>query len=91
MPPKDVIDRIKLAHGLTSILDQMSGPVAEELAEQLAPHLRPGEELPDLELTHRLLGRLVMSRLQVLIAADEVYQRTLEQLDGVDPEDLDGE
>ncbi len=84
MPSKDVMDRIKLAHGLTSIIDQLSGPIAEGLTDRLAPHLRPGEDLPDLELTQRLMARLVMARLQILIAADDLYQRACEEPDGED-------
>ncbi len=80
MPSKDIIDRIKMAHGLTAIIDQLTEPVAERMAAQLTPHLQPGEELPDLELVQRLTGRLVMSRIQALIAADEAYNDALLEL-----------
>ncbi len=85
MPSKDVMDRIRLAHGLTSIIEQLSGPIAEGLAGQLAPQLRRGEGLPDLGLTPRLMGRLVMAGLRVLITADELYQRARDELAGEDP------
>ncbi len=81
MPSKDVMDRIKMAHGLTAIIEQLTEPVAEGMAEQLSPQLKPGEALPDLELIQRLMGRLVMARLQVLIAADEIYGAALMELD----------
>ncbi len=81
MPSKDVMDRIKLAQGLTALIEQLTEPVAEGMAEALSPHLRAGEAMPDMELTQRLMGRLVMSRLQVLVAADEVYNRALMGLD----------
>ncbi len=81
MRQKDVMDRIRLAQGLTAIIDQLTEPVAESLTEQLSPHLRSGEELPDLELVQRLTGRLVMARIQALIAADEAYNHALMELD----------
>ncbi len=81
MPSKDVMDRIKMAHGLTVIIEQLTESVGEGLDEQLSPHLRPGEATPDLELVQRLMGRLVMARLEVLIAAHEVYGDAFMELD----------
>lgn len=81
MPSKEIIDRIKMAHGLTAIIDQLTEPVAEKMTERLSPHLKSDEELPDLELVQRLTGRLVMARIHALIAADEAYQHALSELD----------
>ncbi len=73
MPSKDLMDRIRQAYSLTSLIDRLNEPAAEELAEHLSPHLRRGEGLPDLELVQQLLGRLVLTRLEELIAAEEEF------------------
>ncbi len=75
------MDHIKMAHDLTSIIDRLTEPVADGLAEHLPPHLRPGEQLPDLELIQRLMGRMVIARLEALIAAEEAYGDDLMELD----------
>ena len=95
MPSKDVMDRIKLAHGLTAIIDQLTEPAAARLTSHLSPRLRPDEQLPDLELVQRLIGRLVTARLQTLFDAEETYSDVLPELDAdsleaLDP-DLDGD
>ena len=90
MPSKDVMDRIRMAQGLTAIIEQLTEPVAEGMAKHLSPHLRIGEAMPDMELIQRLMGRLVMARLQVLITADELYSEALMELDDdFDLPDLD--
>ena len=74
MPSKDVIDRLRLAQELTAIIDQLSEPLAETLSKHLAPQLRGDEAMPDLELTRRLMGRLVTSQLQDLLTEEEVRE-----------------
>ncbi len=68
------MDRIKMAHGLTAIIDHLTEPVAEGSAGHLSARLRRGEVLPDLGLIQRLMGRLVMARLQVLVDVDDSYR-----------------
>ena len=81
MPSKDVMDRIRMAQGLTAIIEQLTEPLAEGMAEHLSRHLRTGEAMPDLELIQQLMGRLAMARLQALITADEFYRQALMELD----------
>ena len=95
MPSKDITDRIKVAQSLTAIIDQLTEPAVAKLTSHLSPRLRPGEQLPDLELVQRLIGRLVTARLQTLLDAEETCSDALPELDAdsleaLDP-DLDGD
>ena len=72
MPSKGDMDRIK---ALTELLERLNEPIAERLKARLAPHLRRGEELPDMELIQRLIGRLAAARLRALIETDEAEGR----------------
>ena len=68
MPSKRDMERLE---ALTELLEQLDEPIAERLKARLAPHLRQGEELPDMELVQSLMGRLAMARLRELTETGE--------------------
>jgi len=77
MASKAVTDRQKSARAVTAAAHTHANEVATRVAELLAPHLRPDEQMPDFGLFLRLVGRLIATENEVLVRADAAHEREL--------------
>lgn len=77
MPSKLVTDREKSARAVTAAADTHAAAVGEALANELAPHLAPGETMPDVALLVRLFGRKIAADNATLVKADTAHEREL--------------
>ncbi|MDI3282957.1 hypothetical protein [Polyangium sp. 15x6] len=77
MASKAVTDRQKSARAVTAAAHTHANEVATHVAELLSPHLRPDEEMPDVSLFLRLVGRLIATENEALVRADAAHEREL--------------
>jgi len=77
MASKAVTDRQKSARSVTAAAHTHANEVAGRIAELLSPHLRPDEDMPDVGLLLRLVGRLIATENEALVRADAAHEREL--------------
>lgn len=77
MASKAVTDRQKSARAVAAAAHTHANEVAVRVAELLSPHLRPDEEMPDVSLFLRLVGRLIATENEALVRADAAHEREL--------------
>jgi len=77
MASKAVIDRQKSARSVVAAAHAHASEVALRVAEHLSPYLRPDEEMPDIALCIRLVGRFIASENEALVRADAAHEREL--------------
>lgn len=77
MASKMVTDREKSSRSVAAAAATHAAEIAAGFARELAPHLKAGEELPDLALVARLIGRKIAADIVELLRADEAHEREL--------------
>jgi hypothetical protein len=77
MPSKLVTDRQKSARAVAAAASTHGASVGEALKGLLAPHLQDGEQMPDAGLLCLLVGRLLLSQNEKLVAADGAHEAEL--------------
>jgi hypothetical protein len=77
MPSKLVTDRQKSARAVAAAANTHGASVGEALKGLLAPHLQGGEQMPDVGLLCLLVGRLLLSQNEKLVAADAAHEAEL--------------
>jgi hypothetical protein len=77
MPSKLVTDRQKSARAVAAAASTHGATVGEALRGLLAPHLQDGEQMPDAGLLCLLVGRLLLSQNEKLVAADGAHEAEL--------------
>lgn len=74
MPSKPVIDREKSARSVGHAVTAHATTVAEAVKAELAPHLQPGEKMPNVELLLQLFARKLAADTAALVAADRAHE-----------------
>jgi len=77
MASKAVIDRQKSARSVAAAAHTHASEVADHVRAALSPYLRPDEEMPDIALCVRLVGRLIASENEALVRADITHEAEL--------------
>ncbi len=77
MASKGVTDRQKSARSVAAAAHTHASEVSIRVAELLSPHLRPDEQMPDIALAIRLVGRLIAAENETLVRADAAHEREL--------------
>jgi len=77
MASKAVTDRQKSARSVTAAAHTHANEVGSRVTAILSPHLRPDEEMPDVSLLLRLVGRLIATENEALVRADAAHEREL--------------
>lgn len=77
MTSKMVSDRFQSMRAIEGSLEQNADAVATRIAARLRPHLRAGEEMPDVALLARLMGRELEALATALVRADREHASEL--------------
>jgi hypothetical protein len=77
MPSKQVTDRQKTANAVVAAIDTHAAAATTAITALLSPHLRSGEEMPNVALLLALVGRGCNGTIQSLVTADNVHQGEL--------------
>ena len=77
MASKQVTDREKSSRAVAAAANTHALEIAAGFERELAPHLKAGEEFPDIALLSRLIGRKIAADTAALVAADGAHEREL--------------
>lgn len=77
MPSKLVTDRQKSARAVVAAASTHGAIMGEALKGLLSPHLQGNEQVPDVGLLCLLVGRLLLSQNEKLVAADAAHEAEL--------------
>lgn len=74
MASKAVVDRQRAARTVASAAYTYSADAAARVKETLVRYAKPGEQVPDLQLLLRLVGRMIASENEALVRADAAHE-----------------
>lgn len=74
MASKAVIDRQRAARTVASTAYTYSADAASRVKEMLSRYAKPGEQVPDMQLLLRLVGRMIASENEALVRADAAHE-----------------
>lgn len=77
MASKVVVDRQRAARTVASTAYTYSADAATRVKETLSRYAKPGEQVPDIQLLVRLVGRMITSENEVLLRADAAHETEL--------------
>lgn len=77
MASKAVLDRQRAARTVASTAYTYSADAASRIKETLSRYAKPGEQLPDIQLLLRLVGRMIASENETLLRADAAHEDEL--------------
>ncbi|HRI69846.1 MAG TPA: hypothetical protein PK156_36705 [Polyangium sp.] len=77
MASKAVVDRQRAARTIASAAYTYSADAATRVKETLSRYAKPGEQVPDIQLLLRLVGRMVASENEALNRADLAHEAEL--------------
>lgn len=83
MASKAVIDRQRAARTVASTAYTYSADAASRVKETLSRYAKPGEQVPDIQLLLRLVGRMIASENEALVRADAAHE--VELADDTEP------
>ncbi|MBK9265339.1 MAG: hypothetical protein IPM54_36835 [Polyangiaceae bacterium] len=86
MASKAVIDRQRAARTVASAAYTYSADAASRVKETLSRYAKPGEQVPDIQLLVKLVGRMIASENEALGRADAAHE--LELADDTEPRKL---
>lgn len=74
MASKAVVDRQRASRAVASAAYTYSADAATRVKETLVRYAKPGEQVPDLQLLLRLVGRMIASENEALVRADAAHE-----------------
>lgn len=77
MASKAVVDRQRAARTVASTAYTYSADAAARVKETLSRYAKPGEQVPDIQLLLRLVGRMIASENEALSRADTAHESEL--------------
>ncbi len=77
MASKEVTDRSRSTKAAANMLESYADQVKDGVQAALSAYLLDGETMPDLGLASKLLGRMIVKRIDVLESADSANEREL--------------
>lgn len=83
MTSKAVVDRQRAARTVASAAYTYSADAATRVKETLSRYAKPGEQVPDIQLLLRLVGRMIASENEALTRADAAHE--VELADDTEP------
>jgi hypothetical protein len=83
MASKAVVDRQLAARTVASAAYTYSADAASRVKETLSRYAKPGEQVPDIQLLLRLVGRMIASENEALVRADAAHE--VELADDTEP------
>lgn len=83
MPSPGVLERQRASRTVASTAYTYSADTASRVKELLARYAKPGEQMPDIELLIRLVGRMIAMENEALVRADAAHE--VELADDTEP------